>query len=355
MKRDVSLTGLDSAALSTGLLARLPLASDRPLIGHGMAVLLTLLALLLREGLQDILPPGFPYLTFFPAVIVSAFFFGLWPGVTASVLSGLAAWYFYIPPEHSFALGYASAIALAFFVFIVTVDISLVHWMQQANKALLEERQRSLELAETRTLLFQELQHRVGNNLQMVGSLIALQKRRVEDEQARALLDDAANRVAAIGRVQRSLYRPHGEQLGLREFVDQVCRDAITSLGREDIAYRIGGDAEARLHPDKAIPTALVITEALNNAVEHGFGPERGGVIDLDVRLEPELVAITIKDDGAGLPAEFDLDRSNSLGLRLSTTLARSMGGKFTLANRPEGRGTLARLEIATETERMAA
>lgn len=355
MDADAAVTKLDSEVQGTGLLARLPLLANRPLIGHGVAVLLTLLALVLREGLRDVLPPGFPYLTFFPAVIVSAFFFGLWPGVTASVLSGLASWYFFIPPENSFALGYASAVALAFFVFIVTVDISLVHWMQGANKALLEERQRSLELAENRTLLFQELQHRVGNNLQMVGSLIALQKRRVEDEQARALLDDAANRVAAIGRVQRSLYRPHGEQLGLRDFVDQVCRDAIASLGREDIAYRIGGDALARLHPDKAIPTALVITEALNNAVEHGFGTERGGVIELAVQVEPSRVAITIEDDGAGLPEGFDLDNSNSLGLRLSTTLARSMGGNFTLRNRAVGRGTAARLEIANDAESVAA
>ena len=355
MKSIATVPETDSVAPDSGLLARLPLAADRPLIGHGVAVLLTLLALGLRVVLNDVLPPGFPYLTFFPAVIVSAFFFGLWPGVTASVLSGLASWYFFIPPENSFALGYASAVALAFFVFIVTVDISLVHWMQQANKAVQEERRRSEELAETRALLFQELQHRVGNNLQMVGSLISLQKRGVEDEHARALLDDAASRIAAIGRVQRSLYRQHGEQLGLRDFVDLVCMDALGSRGGEDIACRMGGAAVARLHPDKAIPTALVITEALNNAIEHGFGNERGGVIELDVRLEQERVAITIEDDGAGLPAGFDFERSNSLGLRLSTTLARSMGGKFTLANRPEGRGTLARLEIATEAERMAA
>lgn len=329
------------------LLARLPLAADRPWIGHAVAALLALGALALRFGLDPVLPSGFPYLTFFPAVILSAFFFGLKPGITCSIISALASWYFFIPPVNSFALSYASAIALLFFVFIVTVDITLVHWMQRANGALRSEQQKSEQLANNRTLLFEELQHRVGNNLQMVGSLLSLQKRRVDDEKARGLLDDAANRIAAIGRVQRSLYHPHGGQQDLGAFIDQVCRDAIAAMGRQDIAYSITGATNAPLHPDRAIPTALVITEAMNNAVEHGFGNERAGTIAVAIIGGPDSLAVTLTDDGVGLPQGFDAATGNSLGLRLATTLAQSMGGRFTLANVPEGTGTVATLELA--------
>ncbi len=339
----------------TSLLSRLPLAADRPLIGHGVAVLLTLAALILRQTLDGALPPGFPYLTFFPAVILSAFFFGLWPGITAATLSGLAAWYFFIAPVNSFDLGYASAIALAFFFFIVTVDISLVHWMQRANAALLAERQRSLELAENRAVLFEELQHRVGNNLQMVGSLLSLQKRQVQDDRARALLEDAARRVGAIGRVQRSLYRQQGEQLPLGEFTDRVFRDAIEALGRSDIAYTLSSDVDARLHPDKAIPTALVMTEALNNAVEHGFGTERGGTLTASIRRADDRILVSLADDGRGLPDGFDIAQATSLGLRLATNLARSMGGSFTVEPQPGGRGTVSSLAIPVGSGAVAA
>ena len=308
--------------------------------------MLSLAALGLRFAVNDTLPPGFPFLTFFPAIILTAFLFGIGPGVTASVLSGLSAWYYFIPPGDTFLLSFDSALAMAFFLFVVVVDISLVHWMQRANKELQAEREVSLELADNRTLLFEELQHRVGNNLQMVASLIALQKRRVADDQARGALDDAAHRIAAIGRVQRSLYQPHGEQLGLRAFIDQVCRDALEALGRSDIAYSISGTAEARIHPDKAIPTALVVTEALNNAAEHAFAPGQSGSIAVDVAEVGDGLVVSLTDDGAGLPEGFDLERSDSLGLKLATTMARSAGGRFELTAARSGTGAMATLYL---------
>ena len=70
-------------------------------------------ALLLRVALDSVLPPGFPYLTFFPAFILTAFFFGLRPGIICAGLSGLAAWYIVIPPFFSFDLSPPTTIALA--------------------------------------------------------------------------------------------------------------------------------------------------------------------------------------------------------------------------------------------------
>lgn len=328
------------------MLARLPLARSRPWIGYGVAVLLTLVAWEARYAIGDGLPPGFPYLTFFPAVILTAFFFGLGPGVLASILSGLAAWYFFIPPFGSFALDFSSAIALAFYVFIVAVDISLVHWMQQANASLIVERRRSLDLAENRELLFKELQHRVGNNLQMVAALIALHKRRLTDEDARLALNEASRRIGIVGRIQRKLYQPRGEQLGLAAYIDEVCRDVIEAGGCERIDYRFSATVDALLPPDKAIPTALVVAESFSNAVEHAYGVDGRGVVEVSIEPSPKGVAIILADNGVGLPEGFDLQSADSLGLRIARTLARSIGGTFSLQRRPAGPGTVARLDI---------
>ena len=337
--------GLDSRFMAT--LARLPLGQSRPWIGYCVAVALSVGGFWLRDQIGDGLPPGFPYLTFFPAVIITAFFFGIGPGIVAAILSGLAAWYFFLPPFGSFALSFGAAIALGFYIFIVTVDIALVHWMQRANAVSREERRRSLALAENRELLFRELQHRVGNNLQMIASLISLQTRRLTDETARSALEEAARRVGTVGRIQRQLYDPRGTQLSLAAYIDQIGRDVIDASGREGVDYSFAASSDMVLPPEKAIPTAIVVAEAINNAIEHGFGTDGSGHVAVTVESVEGGMAVTVADDGKGLPSGFNLDTADSLGLKIARALAQSVGGDFAMTAAPQGRGTLARLQIA--------
>ncbi|PZT89472.1 MAG: histidine kinase [Citromicrobium sp.] len=330
-------------------ISRLPLERERPWVGYCVAIALSLLGLLVRNMVGPALPQGFPFITFFPAVIITAFLFGIRPGILAAVLCGILSWYNFIPPFDTFEVTYEAAAALAFYIVIVTVDIALIHWMQDANCALSNERQKSMELAETREVLFKELQHRVGNNLQMVGSLIALQKRRMTDEAAKDALDEASRRLGLVGRIQRQLYDPAGAQLSLAAYIDQICRDVIDASGREGLKYEFVRQSDTVLPPEKAIPTALVVAEALNNAIEHGFGSGNEGQVVVTVAPSDKGTAVMIADDGVGLPAGFDPNLSESLGLKIARTLAQSLGGEFTLAAAPVGKGTVARLDIATE------
>ncbi|MAK98822.1 MAG: histidine kinase [Erythrobacteraceae bacterium] len=326
--------------------ARVPLARNRPWIGYGVALLLTFVAWAIRYEIGEGLPPGFPYLTFFPAVIITAFFFGVGPGTVCAVLCGMLAWFFFIAPFGSFDLQFGSALALGFYLFIVSVDITLIHWMQMANRDLDAERRRSIALKDNTEVLFKELQHRVGNNLQMVGSLISLQKNRMTDEGARAALDEASRRLGLVGRIQRQLYDPAGAQVSLAAYIDQICRDVIAASGRSGLGYEFVAHADTVLPPDKAIPTALVVAEALNNAIEHGFGSREGGQIVVTVAPFEGGTEVIVADDGIGLPEGFDLARAESLGLKIARTLAQSLGGRFTMSAAPIGPGAIARLEI---------
>ena len=311
-----------------------------------VAVVASLAGLLLRWQVADALPEGFPYITFFPAVILTAFFFGVGPGTLAALLCGLLSWYFFIPPIESFALPYRAGVALGFYIFIVSVDIALVHWMQRANGRLVVEQRRSAQLANTREMLFKELQHRVGNNLQMMSSILNLQQRRMEDEHGKVALADASRRIGLVGRLQRTLYSADGAQLSLSSYIERIVRDTLEASGRDDIALVFDAQVNGSLPSQSAIPAALVVAEAVSNAVEHAYADTAGTIEVTLVQGQSDDFIICIQDEGGGLPPGFALDSATSLGLRIASTLSRALGGEFTLADRVDGKGAIARLTI---------
>jgi two-component sensor histidine kinase len=203
--------------------------------------------------------------------------------------------------------------------------------MQRAYDELARERKISAELAESRELLMREMHHRVGNNLQLLASLMALQKRQVSEPEAIRALDDASRRIGLIGRIQRQLHNAEVGELALGPFVEPLCRDLIEASGRQDIRHSFREEVRCQLSTDQAIPIALVIAEAVSNAIEHGFGADRGGHIVVSIARQGEELAIRIEDDGNGLPPDFTTKDRTSLGLTIATLLARRLGGQFRL------------------------
>jgi len=323
------------------LLSSLPLARDRPGIGYACAVAASLIGLEARFWLDPFLPPGFPFVTFFPVVIGTAFLFGLRPGICAAVLCALLSDYFFVPPFMAFSVSGGAGMAMMLYAFVVVVDIALVDLMQRALGRLAQERARSGALAEHREVLFRELQHRVGNNLQMIGSLLSLQKRKLADPAARAALDEAARRLGMIGRIQRQLYNPDGAQLGLRGFIQKLAADLLETCGRDGLTCTVEGPADLTLATEDAISLALIVAEAVANAIEHGFAEREHGHIRIVLEPRGPRLGIAIEDDGAGLPAGFDPQASQSLGLRIAHTLSAGLGGSFELQARPHGTAAL--------------
>lgn len=323
-------------------LGRLPLAANKPWQGYAAAIVLSVLATLVRQALEGVLPPGFPFLTYFPALVVTAFVFGWRAGVLAALLGFFLSWYFFIPPVLSFSLHKGSLYALALYAFVVAVDLGLIWLAQTANHALALEREKSLKLAENRELLFRELQHRVGNNLQMVAAMLALQKRGLTGEAA-AAIDQAARRVQSIGATQRDLYRPDGESIMLAELVEKVCRDALKANGRDDVAMTFEQHSDAAIAPDEAIPATVILSETVGNALEHGLAG-RSGTIAVSTRVADGRATVAVIDDGGTLPEHFDIENAKSLGLRLANALARQLRGDYALKS--HGGQTIAQLSF---------
>ncbi|KMS58624.1 sensor histidine kinase [Sphingobium cupriresistens] len=323
---------------------RLPLVLDRPVHAYILTFFFCAAGLLLRIAAEPLLPVGYPFLTFFPAVILSSFLFGVRPGVFAAVLCGVTSWYVFIPPNGSFAFNPAVAVAMLFYTGVVAVDIILIHFMQRANFNLAVERERSRALAENRELLFHELQHRVSNNLQVVAAMLSLQRRHVDHDVARRALDDASARLSLIGRISRALYDPSGVGQDMRAFLNALTTDIVDASGRTDIQVIVTAPDGLRIDPNITVPLALVVAESVSNAIEHGL-PDRGGAIAVTLESNNGALALQVADDGQGIATDSPTDKSESLGLRIAHALAAQLGGHFALTAAPQG-GAVARLDL---------
>lgn len=327
---------------------RFPLATKpywRPL---AIACAIIAGAFVVRYALKPALPVGSPFITFFPAVLLVAFLCGARVGAAAALVSTfLGAWFFMSDPMAPgyFATAVPSAVAYGV---LVSLNLALFHWMQTSNAMLRIERARSGALANTRQLLFRELQHRVSNNLQVAAGLLALQKKHVESERAQAALEEASRRIGVIGRISRQLYHPDGETRSLRELIEPMCRDVLDAGGVTGIELKVIGGDDQSLPADAAIPVALIVAEAVSNALEHGFAGGRTGTIAIQCMGGGNSgYRIEVRDDGLGLPDGFTLEKDAGLGLRIAATLAGQLGGKFDLEpRRADGGGTAARLVV---------
>ncbi|PHY17315.1 sensor histidine kinase [Caulobacter sp. BP25] len=314
-----------------------------PSTRYALAVLIAALSFLLRLGLDGLFPPGFPYVTFFPAVVVCAYFLGLRPAILCATLCGLAAWYFFIPSARGFSISFPVALALGFYVFVVAVDIFFIDGMRQALDQLRAERERYRQLAESRDLLYRELHHRVSNNLQVAGALLRLQGQGVMDVDARQVLDQAGARIEVIAQIQRELHNAVGEPVPFRAFAETLLASAAAAAGARVTLDIEGGDEP--LHPDQATPVTLMMLESFNNALEHGFGEAGEGQVRVRLDQTGLTHRLSVSNDGAAPPSGFDPARSKSLGLRIVRAMAQQLGGRFEMAR--EDGWTVCRLSYA--------
>lgn len=313
-----------------------------------LAVLAWAVALVIRYEMDGALLPGFPYLTFFPAILITAYFMGTGPGIAVAVASGVSAWYFFIPPFNSFSLTGGTIVALLFYVFVAATEIGLTALAQRARRALSAEREAKDRLAEQRQLMFHELQHRVSNNLTTVSGLMKLQRRMVTDEAAQMALDDSVRRIDLISRIMRNLHDPSGQTVDMARFLADTGRDILESTGA---VGRVNLKVEAEpllVGPDVSVPLGLIAAELLANTLEHGFPGESSGQIGVSLgagRVEGRAL-LQISDNGQGLPDGFDIETTRSLGLSIARQFAKQLGGTLLMERRPEG-GTEARLEFS--------
>ena len=192
-----------------------------------------------------------------------------------------------------------------------------------------------------------EIHHRVKNNLQTVSSLLRLQGRRLESGEAKSAIDESVRRIRSIALVHEILAQDGGDDVRFLDVavpITQMVEQALVSPERP-VTIRFVGDGPT-LPASVSSSLAVVLTELLQNAVEHGYPPGSvGGQVTIELQSTARGITVRVHDDGVGLPPGFDLSASDGLGLTIAQTLASGdLGGELSLRPSAHGDGTIAEI-----------
>jgi len=208
-----------------------------------------------------------------------------------------------------------------------TIDFTVLPLLQSGDRIgaivmlnnVTELRRRERELV-TKDATIREIHHRVKNNLQTVSALLRLQARRIEDPGASAALNEAVRRIASIALVHETLSSSRDSSVAFDEVLDSLVSHALELSPRMNELKIERTGKLGSLEPRIATPLALVITELIHNALEHGLA-EEGLALGIHVSSNGSELSVTISDDGVGFPEGFDISTSPNLGLQIVRTL----------------------------------
>lgn len=184
-----------------------------------------------------------------------------------------------------------------------------------------------------------EIHHRVKNNLQTVAALLRLQARRTVNAEGREALIESVRRVSSIATVHDALSMSVDEQVNLDEVIDRILpiMNDVASVDRPIRINRVGDLGV--LDSDRATALIMVITELVQNAIEHAFDPAaQEGSVTIRAERSARWLDVVVHDDGRGLPEGFSLEKSDSLGLQIVRTLvAAELDGTLGMRRGPQG------------------
>ena len=194
------------------------------------------------------------------------------------------------------------------------------------------------ELIQQKDILGKESEHRILNGLQLITSLLAMQSRGTKNPEVAAQLTIAANRVATLGRIHRHLHALDKlECVEFKQYLEKLCYDLADMASNEfpERSLRVEG-AELKVLSVIAIPLGFIASELITNSIKYAKGR-----ITVSLQAGPNGdCALSVSDDGPGLPAAFDPAATRGLGMKIITALVRQIHGELNFAKGDHDQGT---------------
>ncbi|MDP2386974.1 MAG: histidine kinase dimerization/phosphoacceptor domain -containing protein [Bacteroidota bacterium] len=229
-------------------------------------------------------------------------------------------------------------IAVAAAALIIITLLFYVLRSKNKTQKELEEKNNIIENAlEERGVLLKEIHHRVKNNLQIISSLLSLQGGYGDAVSTEELVKQSESRIKSMALIHEKLYQSESlKEINLAEYLDSFLEQLANLLFFEEKNISYSVEVEKRnLDIDRLVPLGLIMNELITNAVKHGFKNRASGKIQIQGKQEEDFYLLTVTDNGEGMPENFSIDRTNSLGIRLMKGLANQIKSKISIQSTP--------------------
>ena len=228
-------------------------------------------------------------------------------------------------------------------VLIIAVLLYRQSWLRKRNNKTITQQNELIthknELLENlvteKEWLLKEVHHRVKNNLQIVMSLLYTQAAYSQNSDAIDAIRDSQNRVQAISIIHHKLYsKNNASNIIMSDYVADLVRYLCDSYDCARRRIRFKEFVEpVNLDSSQAVPLGLILNEAITNSIKYAFGNNGGEIVIESHLVDTETIGLKIVDNGRGLPIDFNLSETSSLGMEMMRTLSKQLGGSFEIKN----------------------
>lgn len=189
-------------------------------------------------------------------------------------------------------------------------------------------------------LLLAEINHRVKNNLAMVGSLLNLQQAKASDEYNRELFTESRNRILSIASIHQMLYQNRNfEEVDLKSYIDEIIALLQQAYAHQANNVRINKTIDpVTININKAIPLGLIVNEIVSNSFKHAFKDSNKKTIDIYLRAGKNSYMLEISDNGPGINDMNEALKKNTLGLSLIFDLTEQINARIEYSNKSGSR-----------------
>jgi PAS domain S-box-containing protein len=182
-------------------------------------------------------------------------------------------------------------------------------------------------------MLLKEIHHRVKNNLMVISSLLSLQSRYIKDEESKNIFKESQNRARSMALIHELLY--HSNDLKridfgyyIRTLTNELFRMYVTDQSLIKLNMNV---EEVMVDINTAIPLGLIVNELVSNSMKHAFPNDKSGEINIEFRSNKDIYTMIVADNGVGFPEDYDIENTDTLGLRIVNSLTEQIEGKITI------------------------
>jgi two-component sensor histidine kinase/ActR/RegA family two-component response regulator len=209
--------------------------------------------------------------------------------------------------------------------------ITLMKWeLERKEKKRREAEEYLKKSLEEKDVLLREVHHRVKNNMQIISSILSMQSRNIDDPRLKEVLQESQNRIHSMALIHENLYN-HKSLANImfssyvKSLTGNIARTYANHNANVKFDYQID---DAYLPMDIAIPCGLIINELISNSFKYAFVNQPNGIISIHFKnMNENDFVLTVSDNGVGIPADVNIKKTKSLGMKILHKLVQQIEG----------------------------